>query len=257
MLLCVDVGNTNTVLGLYDGEELVTHWRISTDAHRMPDEYGIQLLTLAANAHIELPSIDGAIVASVVPPVTEYLTEMIHEYVGIEPLVVGGGIRTGVPIRYSSPQEVGADRIVNAVAAHKLYGGPACIVDFGTATTFDALSAKGEYLGGAISPGIRLAAEALYERTAKLPRIDLKAPDKAVGANTIDAMRSGILYGYIGLVEGMVKRFRAELGANMKVIATGGLAEVVARHTDCIEVVDTWLTLKGLRFIYELNEEER
>lgn len=257
MLLCVDIGNTNIVMGLYRGDELLTHWRISTDHAKMPDEYGMLLMDLLAYHRLDAQEIDGAALASVVPPVTDIFQEMLHRYLGLEPLVVGSGVRTGVAIRYSNPREVGADRIVNAAAAYRLYGGPACIVDFGTATTFDALSARGEYLGGAIAPGIRVAAEALFQRTAKLPRIDLKRPPCAIGNNTIDAMRSGVLFGYVGLVEGMVARFRAELGPEMRVIATGGLAQIIATETKVIEKVDPWLTLKGLRIIYLLNREEK
>lgn len=254
MLLCVDIGNTNTVLGLYRGPELLTHWRIMTDYQKMPDEYGILLLSFLARDGISPKEIDGIALASVVPPVTDIFLEMLDEYLGVEPLVVGTGVKTGVPVRYDAPRDVGADRIVNAVAGYRTYGGPACIVDFGTATTFDAISVRGEYLGGAIAPGIRVAAEALFQRTAKLPRIDLQRPQHAIGTNTVEAMRSGILFGYVGLVEGMVARFRVELGPDMRVIATGGLAEVIARETKVIESVDPWLTLKGLRLIYELNE---
>jgi len=254
MLLCIDIGNTNMVLGLYRGPELLTHWRISTDHQKMPDEYGILLLSLLARDGIKPKDIDGIALASVVPPVTDIILEMLREYIDVEPLVVGTGVKTGVPVRYDAPRDVGADRIVNAVAGFRTYGGPACIVDFGTATTFDAISARGEYLGGAIAPGVRVAAEALFQRTAKLPRIDLQRPPHAIGTNTVEAMRSGILFGYVGLVEGMVNRFRLELGPDMRVIATGGLAEVIARETKVIESVDPWLTLKGLRMIYELNE---
>lgn len=255
MLLCIDIGNTNTVLGIYDGEKLTAHWRISTDYHKMPDEYGLLTLELLRNQGVSVDMIDGICLASVVPPVTDLFEEMLERYVGRLPLVVGAGVRTGVPIRYDRPQEVGADRIVNAAAALRLYGGPACVVDFGTATTFDGLSRRGEYLGGAIAPGIRVAAEALFSRTAKLPRIDLRRPPRAIGANTVDAMRSGILFGYTGLVEGMVRRFRDELGDDMRVIATGGLARVVAQETSVIQHVDPWLTLKGLRIIWDLNKE--
>jgi type III pantothenate kinase len=257
MLLCVDIGNTNIVIGIYRGEELLTHWRISTDHNKMPDEYGMLLVSLMAHHDLPMQDIDGVALASVVPPLTDTFVEMLEEYVRVKPLVIGSGTRTGVSVRYDNPHDVGADRVVNAAAAYRLYGGPTCIVDFGTATTFDALSAKGEYLGGAIAPGVRVAAEALFQRTAKLPRIDLQRPPKAVGSNTADAMRSGILFGYVGLVEGMVARFRRELGADMRVIGTGGLARVIAQETPVIEVVDPWLTLKGLRLIYDLNEGAR
>jgi len=254
VLLCVDIGNTNVTLGVYDGEQLVAHWRVSTDHQKMPDEYGMTLLALMAQRGLSPQQIDGVALASVVPPVTDALREAIQEYLPVATLIVDTGVRTGVSVRYDPPRDVGADRIVNAAAAYRIYGGPACIVDFGTATTFDALSDRGEYLGGAIAPGIRVAADALFQRTSRLPRIDLHAPKKAIGANTFDAMRSGIVFGYVGLVEGMIARFRGELGDGMHVIATGGLASVIAAETDVIEAVDPWLTLKGLRYIFLLNE---
>ena len=192
--------------------------------------------------------------ASVVPPLTHVFEEMVERFVKQKPLVIGVGVKTGVQIRYDSPRDVGADRIVDAAAAYKLYGGPACIVDFGTATTFDAISDKGEYLGGAIAPGIGIAAEALFSRTSKLPRIDLVRPPKAIGTNTVHAMQSGLIFGYVGLVEGMVARFRVELGQTMRVIGTGGLAETIAAETTVIEVVNPWLTLEGLRLVWEMNQ---
>ncbi|MHB1356718.1 MAG: type III pantothenate kinase [Anaerolineae bacterium] len=257
MLLCVDIGNTNIVLGLYRGQELVTHWRVSTDQAKMPDEYGLMLLALVERSGYTLAEVEGVILASVVPPVTDTFCEMLREYLQQEPLIVGSGVKTGVAIRIDNPREVGADRVVNAAAAFRLYGGPACIVDFGTATTFDALSVNGEYLGGAIAPGVRLAADALFRGTAKLPRVDLQRPAHAIGTNTVDSMRSGILFGYVGLVEGMVARFRLELGPAMRVIGTGGLASVIAQETRVLEIVDSWLTLKGLRLIYELNRGDQ
>jgi type III pantothenate kinase len=253
MLLCIDVGNTNIVLGMYEGQELRTHWRISTNHERMPDEYAMLIVNLMAHSGLGVGDVEDVILASVVPPLTDKFRELVEDYFHVDPLVVGTGIKTGVDIRYDRPQEVGADRVVNVAAAYRIYGGPACIVDFGTGTTFDALSAKGEYLGGAIAPGVRVAAEALFTRTARLPRIDLQRPPRAIGGNTVDAMRSGILFGYVGLVEGMVARFRRELGDDMRVIATGGLAQVIAKETPVIEHVDIWLTLKGLRLIYDLN----
>ena len=254
MLLCIDIGNTNVTMGVYDGEDLVAHWRLSTDHQKMPDEYGLLLLNMLAHRGIPAENISGVALASVVPPLTDTFREMVTAYLGVAPLVVDTGVRTGVSVRYDPPRDVGADGIVNVAAAYRLYGGPGCVVDFGTGTTFDALSEKGEYLGGAIAPGIRVAAEALFQRAAKLPRIDLRAPRRAVGSNTLDAMRSGIVFGYVGLVEGMVARFRRELGEGMRVIGTGGLADVIAAETDVIEVVEPWLTLKGLRLIYLLNE---
>ncbi len=256
MLLAIDIGNTNIVFGLYNGNDLVGQWRISTNHAKMPDEYGLLFMSMLAHKGFDVATIDGICMSSVVPPLTEILQEMLDAYVGVETLVVGGGVKTGVDIRYESPRDVGADRVVNAVAAQRFYGGPACIVDFGTGTTFDALSAKGEYLGGAIAPGIRVAAEALFQRTAKLPRIDLQRPPQAIGKNPPDAMRSGILFGYVALVEGMIARFRLELGPTMKTIATGGLARVIAQETTVIQHIDPWLTLKGLRIIYDLNRGE-
>jgi type III pantothenate kinase len=253
MLLCIDIGNTNIVLGMYAGQELRTHWRVSTNHERMPDEYAMLMLDLMAHGGLGVGDVDDVILASVVPPLTDRFRELVEDYFHVDPLVVGTGVKTGVDIRYDRPQEVGADRVVNVAAAYRIYGGPACIVDFGTGTTFDALSAKGEYLGGAIAPGVRVAAEALFTRTARLPRIDLQRPPRAIGGNTVDAMRSGILFGYVGLVEGMVARFRRELGDDMRVIATGGLAHIIAKETPVIEHVDVWLTLKGLRLVYDLN----
>ncbi|MBC7250523.1 MAG: type III pantothenate kinase [Anaerolineae bacterium] len=252
-MLCIDIGNTNIVLGAYNGEKLVSHWRLATVHERMPDEYAMLLLQLLSHGGHDPGEFQGVAMASVVPPLTGTFVELSEAYLGLTPLVVDAGVRTGVRIRYDNPREVGADRVVDAAAAYRLYGGPACIVDFGTATTFDAISAEGDYLGGAIAPGIGISAEALFARTAKLPRIDLARPPRAIGSNTVHSMQSGILFGYVGLVEGMVARFRAELGENMRVIATGGLAEIIARETAVIEVVDPWLTLKGLRMIYELN----
>jgi len=254
MLFTVDIGNTNITFGVYEGHHLKHHWRIKTDHGRMADEYGIIILGLMRHEGLSYEQIQGVAVASVVPPLTPVFVEMIERFIKQQPLVVGAGVKTGVQIRYDSPRDVGADRIVDAAATYKLYGGPACIVDFGTATTFDAITDKGEYLGGALAPGIGIAADALSSRTAKLPRVDLVRPPRAIGTNTIHAMQSGLLFGYVGLVEGMVARFRAELGENMRVIGTGGLAETIAKETDVIEVVNPWLTLEGLRLIWEMNQ---
>jgi len=254
MLLTIDIGNTNLTLGLYEGDKLGAHWRLATDHNRMPDEYGLQFLGLLQNAGKTLNEITGVSLASVVPPLTGRVIQACREYLKQEPLVVDAGIKTGIKVRYEDPRAVGADRICDAVAVMKLYGGPACVVDFGTATTFNAITKDGEYLGGAITAGINLAAEALYTRAAKLPRIDLQVPPSVIGRNTIHAMQSGLLFGYVSMVEGMVARFRSELGSDMKVIATGGLAEVVAKETKVINVIAPWLTLDGLRLIWELNQ---
>ena len=253
MLLCIDIGNTNITLGLYEGTEPGPRWRLATTHERMPDEFGVQLMGLLGHKKIAPEDVDCAVLASVVPQLTERWVQVCQTYLGCTPLVIAASTNTGVQILIDNPQSVGADRIVDVAAAHQLYGGPACIVDFGTATTFDAVSAEGNYLGGAISPGIGIAADALAQRTAKLPRVDIAAPPNPIGRNTVHAMQSGLLYGYIGLVEGMVARFRIELGPEMKVIATGGLAELVAQHTDVLEIIAPWLTLDGLRLIYEMN----
>ena len=253
MLLCVDIGNTNITLGVYEGETLGPRWRLATDHERMPDEFILQLLGLLSYAGLDREAVACAAIASVVPPLTGRWVEVCRKGLGCEPLVVEAGVRTGVRILYDEPGAVGADRLVDAVAAYRLHGGPACIVDFGTATTFDALSAEGDYLGGAIAPGIGIAAQALFQRTAKLPRVDLERPPAAIGRNTVHSMQSGLLFGYVSLVEGMVARFREELGASMKVIGTGGLAELIARETEVLEILAPWLTLDGLRMVYEMN----
>ncbi|MFN8412891.1 MAG: type III pantothenate kinase [Anaerolineales bacterium] len=253
MLLTIDIGNTNLTLGLYEGDKLGAHWRLATDHNRMPDEYGLQFLGLLQNAEKSIKDITGISLASVVPPLTGRVIQACREYLKQEPLVVDAGIKTGIKVRYEDPKAVGADRICDAVAVMKLYGGPACVVDFGTATTFNALTKDGEYLGGAITAGINLAAEALYTRAAKLPRIDLQTPPSVIGRNTVHAMQSGLLFGYVSMVEGMVTRFRSELGSDMKVIATGGLSESVAKETKVIDIIAPWLTLDGLRIIWELN----
>ncbi|MGD1992380.1 MAG: type III pantothenate kinase [Anaerolineae bacterium] len=253
MLLCIDIGNTNITLGLYRGETLGPRWRIRTIHEKMPDEYGILIDQLLRHRGHVPHDVSGIALASVVPPLTPIFEEACREYLGQRPLIVDAGVRTGVLIRYDTPREVGADRVVDAAAVKALYQLPACVVDFGTATTFDAVSAEGDYLGGAIAPGIGIAAQALFERTAKLPRVELTHPPSVIGRNTSHSIQSGLLFGYVGLVEGMVARFKAELGPRTQVIATGGLAEIIARETDIIDVVDPWLTLHGLRIVYDLN----
>jgi type III pantothenate kinase len=254
MLLTIDIGNTNLTLGLYDGPQLGSHWRLATDHARMPDEYGLQFLGLLEHAHCKAENLTGIVLASVVPNLTGRVAQACREYLRQEALIVDAGVKTGIRIRYEDPRAVGADRVADAVAVKRLYGGPACVIDFGTATTFNAINKQGDYLGGAITAGINLAAEALFTRAAKLPRIDLQRPPSVIGSNTVHAMQSGLLFGYVSMVEGMVARFRKELGDDMKVIATGGLAEVVARETKVIEVIAPWLTLDGLRIIWELNQ---
>ena len=256
MLLCIDIGNTNITFGLYEGERLGPRWRIRTIHDKMPDEYGILLEQLFRHRDYHPEQVTGVAVASVVPPLTSTFEQVCRDYLGQMPLIVNAGVRTGLRIRYDNPRDVGADRVVDAAAVRVLYGVPACVVDFGTGTTFDAVSAEGDYVGGAIAPGIGIAAQALFERTAKLPRVQLTRPPSAIGRNTSHAIQSGLLFGYVGLVEGMVARFKAELGPETRVVATGGLAEIIAPETDVIDVVDPWLTLHGLRIVYELNRRE-
>lgn len=253
MLLTIDIGNTNLTIGLYEAETLTHHWRLATDHNRMPDEYGLQLLGLLTHAGCGPAHLGGIALASVVPPLTGRVAQACREYLKQEPLIVDAGVKTGVRIRYEDPKSVGADRVCDAAAVMKLYGGPACVIDFGTATTFNAITKDGDYLGGAITAGVTLAAEALYTHAAKLPRIDLQRPPSVIGRNTTHAMQSGLLFGYVSMVEGMVGRFRKELGDDMKVIATGGLAESIAKETAVVQHLAPWLTLDGLRIIWDLN----
>jgi len=253
MLLTIDLGNTNLTIGLYQGETLAAHWRLATDHARMPDEYGLQLLGLLTAAGKSPADLEGVALSSVVPPLTGRLVQACGEYLKQAPLVVDAGIKTGIRIRYDDPKAVGADRVCDAVAVMHQYGGPACVIDFGTATTFNAITKEGEYLGGAIAAGIGLAAEALFAHAAKLQRIDLQLPPSVIGRNTTHAMQSGLIYGYVAMTEGMVARFRQELGAEMKVVATGGLAALIARETPVIQYHAPWLTLDGLRLLWEMN----
>ena len=253
MLLAIDIGNTNVVLGVFDKERLVENWRVGTNAQITPDEYAMIFKDLFGFARLEFSQITGAIISTVVPPLLPVMIEMSRKYFKIEPMVVSSGMKTGITIRYDNPKEVGADRIVNAAAAYKQYGGPLIIVDFGTATTFCAVTDKGEYLGGAICPGVKISAEALFQRASKLPRVELAKPAKVIGTDTISAMQSGIIYGYAGLVDGIVERMKKELSEHARVVATGGLAELVAPETRTIQEIKPHLTLEGLRFLFELN----
>jgi type III pantothenate kinase len=256
MLLAIDIGNTNTVVGLFDGDELLHHFRIATSETRTADEYAVLVRQLFAL--VELPAdrrlVDAAILASVVPATVRPLTEALRERFGTEPLVVGPGIRTGMPILLQNPREVGADRIVNAVAAYEQHRCGLIVVDFGTATTFDCVSPKGEYLGGVICPGITISADALYHHAAKLPRVEIARPARAVGRDTVSSMQAGLYYGYAAMVDGLVARMRGELAFPVKVIATGGLARLLAEDCAGVDAVDELLTLVGLRLIYQRNQ---
>jgi type III pantothenate kinase len=268
VLLVIDVGNTNTAVGLFDGAQLVQQWRIESRKSRTSDEYGILLSQLIGHAPRHAPAsssasgaksgpaapkVDAAILSSVVPPLGPTFERTCLEYFNVRPLVVGPGIRTGMPIRYENPREVGADRIVNAVAAYERVRGAAIVVDFGTATTFDAVSADGAYLGGAISPGVGGSTEALFHYASKLPRVELARPRAVIGRNTVESMQSGIVYGFLGLVDGVVQRMRAELPVPARVLATGGFAHIVAAESATIDEIVPTLTLDGLRILYERN----
>lgn len=254
MLLAIDIGNTNIAFGVFDGETLRATWSVATDINKTADEYAVLLLNLLPREGLALSDIDHVGIACVVPPLLTIFDELSQRYFKIPPLIVGPGVKTGVSICTDNPREVGADRVVNTAAAHHLYGGPLIVIDFGTATTLDAVSKEGDYLGGAIAPGIGIAAEALFERASKLPRVELIPPQHAIGKNTVTTMQSGIIFGYVGLIEGLVTRIKQELGGEAYVVATGGLAEVIATETKVIDTVDMHLTLIGLRLIHELNQ---
>jgi type III pantothenate kinase len=258
MLLAIDVGNSNIVLGVFEGTTLVQSWRLQTLRERTADELGLLVDGLFAHHHLDKSRVDGLILGSVVPPLTTTTRGMAERYFGLTALIVEPGVNTGMPILYDNPAEVGADRIVNAVAAYERFGRtaprPLVVVDFGTATTFDAISANGEYLGGSICPGVQISADALFQRAARLPRIDVKKPARIVGRTTVGAMESGLFWGYVGLVEGLVRRMGDELGGNALCVATGGLADVIAPETPLIHHVDPDLTLNGLRIVWERNQ---
>ncbi|WP_151737922.1 type III pantothenate kinase [Paenibacillus tengchongensis] len=255
MMLAVDIGNTNIVLGVYRQRELLHHFRLSTARQSTVDEYGVLIHNMLGMSNISFKDVEGIIISSVVPPLVQVIVEMCTKYIGKEPLLVGPGIKTGLNLRYENPREVGADRIVNAVAAIEQYRCPLVVVDFGTATTFDCIDAGANYLGGAIVPGLGISTEALFQRASKLPRIELEKPKKVIGRNTVHAMQAGIIYGYAGQVEGIVRRIKQEMNApSLKVIATGGLAPLIAGETDCIDEINPMLTLEGLRIIYDRNK---
>ena len=251
MLLVIDAGNTNTSLGVFEGSQLVAHWRLTTLRARTVDEYGVHARNLFELAGLDFKTITAIAIASVVPPLNYTLKTMAETYFHLTPLFVDHTTNTGLTIRYQPPSDVGADRIVDAVAAVHKYGAPCVVVDFGTATTFNAINASGEYLGGVITPGIMISTDALFERTAKLPRVDIRRPQQVIGSSTVAAMQSGLYHGFAGLVDGVLKKMIAELGGKPRVIATGGLAPLIATGSEYIELVDDTLTLEGLRLVYE------
>ena len=254
MILTLDIGNTNMKTALFDCMEMKQYWRLSTNRNRTSDEYGMAMMNLLNHYGIDRSEVEGIMMSSVVPQINFTIEHMCRSYFGMEPMKIEPGVKTGINIKYENPRELGSDRIANAVGAYELYGGPCITIDFGTATSFGAISAKGEFLGGAICPGLRLAADALTERTAKLPRFELVKPENVIGRNTVTNMQAGIVYGYIGQIKYLVNRMKKEMGVEgIKVIATGGLAVLVAGESSVIDVMDGLLTLKGLRIIYEKN----
>ncbi len=253
MILVFDVGNTNMVIGVFDKKDLLTHWRIRTDVQRTSDEYGLMLDSLFRYHQLDVKDINAVVISSVVPSLNMELEWTSQRYFNCKPMLVEPGIKTGLAIKYDNPREVGADRVVNAVAAYHKYGGPLIIVDFGTATTFCVVNQAGEYLGGAIAPGIRISTDALVSRASKLPRVELCVPKSLIGKNTVMSMQVGIMYGFVGQVEGIINRMKKEIDGDVKVIATGGLATLIANETDTIDEIDEFLTLDGLRILYEIN----
>ncbi len=256
MLLVFDIGNSNIVMGTYEGKKLLRHWRISTDRQKTGDEYGMLINSLFAYQNIRMDEVEAIIISSVVPPLMVPMIKMCERYFRIRPLVVGPGIRTGFRISYENPREIGADRIVNVAGAFEQYGGPLIVIDIGTATTFDAVTPDGDFMGGVIAPGLSSSADALFQRAAKLPRIELVTPKRIISRNTVSGMQAGIIYGYVGQIDEIVRRMKKEMGWDeTKVVATGGYARMVARESKTIDKIDHFLTLTGLRVLYERNSE--
>jgi len=253
MLLAIDIGNTNITFGVFDGENLLATWRMATNVNKMPDEYAIAMLSMLGHRDLTPSNITGIAMCSTVPPLIVIFEELFQHYFGITPLIVSPGVKTGVRIRFDNPREVGPDRIANAAAAHHLYEGPVIVVDVGTATTFDVVSREGDWVGGVVAPGIAGAADALFTRTAALPRIELVAPAQAIGSNTISAMQAGVIFGYAGLIEGILARIQKQLGEKAKVVATGGYARLIVGETPALDMVNPDITLIGLRLIYLMN----
>jgi len=256
LLLVLDIGNSNIVMGTYEGKKLVRHWRISTDRQKTGDEYGILMNSLFNYQGIQMEDIDDIIISSVVPPLVVPITKMCERYFHIHPIVVGPGIRTGIRLNYENPRAIGADRIVNVVGAYEQYGGPLIVIDIGTATTFDVVAENGDFLGGVIAPGLGTSADALFQSTAQLPRIELVPPKNIICRNTIQGMQAGVVFGFVGQIDEIVRRIKAEMGCPMQVIATGGFGRMIAKESATIDRVDHFLTLTGLQVLYERNHKK-
>lgn len=255
MLLVIDIGNTHTVLGLYEGEECRNHWRCASDRGKTEDEYAVLLRAMLETAELKFADIGAVVISSTVPPLVDVWQKLCRKYFGVRALVISNDVVTEMEIRLDNPREIGPDRIVNSVAGRAKYGNSLIVIDLGTATTFDCVSAKGEFLGGVIAPGLAVSADALCNRTAKLPRVEFDVPEKALATNTVQALQSGLVYGFAGLLDGIVRRLKQEMGGEVRVIATGGLSSTIAKATETVDIVDTMLTLDGLKILYDMNKD--